>query len=210
DGRRQLLRDWGIEHVYDSRSTEFADQIRQDTDGYGVDIVLNSVTGAAQRAGLELLAFGGRFVAIGKRDIYPDTRPGLFPFRRKLAFDAADLALMTITHPAKMRGLLEKVFQLTADGSLPWPEITRYQLAEAATAIGRVGGAQHTGKLVLDVPRVGQNRVVLPPEQVPVFRSDGAYIITGGLGGLGLFLAEKMAAAGRGPLVPTSRSPPRG
>ena len=43
--RRELLRDMGIEHVYDSRSTEFADQIRRDTDGYGVDIVLNSLTG---------------------------------------------------------------------------------------------------------------------------------------------------------------------
>ena len=82
--RRQLLRDMGIEHVYDSRSIEFADQIRRDTDGYGVDIVLNSLTGAAQRAGLELLAFGGRFVEIGKRDIYGDTRLGLFPFRRNL------------------------------------------------------------------------------------------------------------------------------
>ena len=40
--RRQMLRDMGIEHVYDSRSVEFAEQIRSDTDGYGVDIVLNS------------------------------------------------------------------------------------------------------------------------------------------------------------------------
>ena len=82
--RRQMLRDMGIEHVYDSRSIDFADEIRRDTDGYGVDIVLNSVTGAAQRAGFELLAFGGRFVEIGKRDIYGDTRLGLFPFRRNL------------------------------------------------------------------------------------------------------------------------------
>ena len=49
--RRELLHDMGIEHVYDSRSVEFADQIRRDTDGYGVDIVLNSLTGAAQSAG---------------------------------------------------------------------------------------------------------------------------------------------------------------
>ena len=97
--RRQLLRDMGIEHVYDSRSIEFADQIRRDTDGYGVDIVLNSVTGAAQRAGLELLAIGGRFVEIGKRDIYGDTRLGLFPFRRNLAFYCVDLALMSLSHP---------------------------------------------------------------------------------------------------------------
>ena len=51
--RRELLRDMGIEHVYNSRSTEFAELIRQDADGYGVDVVLNSVRGAARRAGLE-------------------------------------------------------------------------------------------------------------------------------------------------------------
>ncbi|MDQ2638809.1 MAG: SDR family NAD(P)-dependent oxidoreductase, partial [Actinomycetota bacterium] len=208
EARRQLLRDWGIEHVYDSRSTEFADQIRRDTDGYGVDIVLNSVTGAAQRAGLELLAFGGRFLEIGKRDIYGDTRVGLFPFRRNLSFYAIDLALMTITHPDKVRGLLEKVYQLTADGSLPLPDITRYPLTDAASAIRKIGGAQHTGKLVLDVAQTGSTEVMVPPEQAPTFRSDGAYIVTGGLGGLGLFLAEKMAEKGCGRIVLTSRSQP--
>jgi len=71
-----------------------------------------------------------------------------------------------------------------------------------------MGGAQHTGKLVLDIPRSGQSSVVVPPEQAPVSRSDGAYIITGGLGGLGLFLAEKMASAGCGRIVLTSRSQP--
>ena len=71
--RRELLRAMGIKHVYDSRSIEFAEQIRRDTDGYGVDIVLNSATGAAQQAGLRLLAFGGRFVEIGKRDVYGDS-----------------------------------------------------------------------------------------------------------------------------------------
>ncbi|BCO67799.1 polyketide synthase [Mycobacterium intracellulare] len=210
--RRQLLRDMGIEHVYDSRSVEFADLIRRDTDGYGVDIVLNSVVGAAQRAGVELLAFGGRFVEIGKRDIYGDTRLGLFPFRRNLTFYALDLALMSFSHPDRLRDLLNTVYRLTADGSLPMPQSTHYPLADAATAIRVMSGAQHTGKLVLDVPRTGRSRVMLPPAQVGVFRSDGAYIVTGGLGGLGLFLAEKMATpgsgAGCGRIVLSSRSQP--
>ncbi len=114
--RRQLLRDMGIEHVYDSRSLEFADRIPADTDGYGVDIVLNSVSGAAQRAGLELLALGGRFVEIGKRDIYGDTRLGLFPFRRNLAFYAVDLGLLAYSHPDRLRDVLSTVYQATADG----------------------------------------------------------------------------------------------
>jgi polyketide synthase 5 len=206
--RRELLRDMGIGHVYDSRSTEFADLIRRDTDGYGVDIVLNSVAGAAQRAGLELLAFRGRFIEIGKRDIYGDTRLGLFPFRRNLAFHGVDLALMCLSHPREIRDLLATVYQLTANGSLPMPETTHYLLPEAATAIRVMGAAQHTGKLVLDVPRTGVSSVVLPPEHAPVFRRDGAYIITGGMGGLGLFLAEKMAA-GCGRIVLASRSQPK-
>ena len=206
--RRQLLRDMGIEHVYDSRSTEFADLIRRDTDGYGVDIVLNSVIGAAQRAGLELLALGGRFVEIGKRDIYGDTRLGLFPFRRNLTFYAVDLALLSFSQPDRVGDLLTTVYQLIADGVLPMPQSTHYPLADAATAIRMMSGAQHTGKLVLDIPHTGCSRVMVPPAQAQVFRRDGAYVITGGLGGLGLFLAEKMAAAGCGRIVLSSRSQP--
>jgi polyketide synthase 5 len=206
--RRALLRDMGIEHVYDSRSVEFADLIRRDTNGYGVDIVLNSLPGAAQCAGLELLAFGGRFVEIGKRDIYSDTWLGLFPFRRNLTFHAVDLGLMTETHPERVRDLVSTVFKLTADGVLPLPGSTHYPLAEASTAIRAMSMAEHTGKLVLDIPRTGHSSVVVPPEQARVFRRDGAYIITGGLGGLGLFLAEKMAAAGCGRIVLASRSQP--
>ena len=88
--RRQLLCDTGIEHVYDSRSLEFADLVRCDTQGCDVDIVLNSVTGATRRAGF---------------DIYGDTRLGLFPFRRKLAFYGLDLGLMTAT-PGESPGLV--------------------------------------------------------------------------------------------------------
>ncbi|MBN4678444.1 zinc-binding dehydrogenase, partial [Pandoraea nosoerga] len=133
--RRDLLRDMGIEHVYDSRSVEFAEQIRGDTDGYGVDVVLNSLPGAAQRAGIELLAFGGRFVEIGKRDIYGDTRLGLFPFRRNLSLYAVDLALLTHSHPHTVRRLLKTVYQHTVEGTLPVPQTTHYPIHDAAVAI---------------------------------------------------------------------------
>ena len=206
--RRELLRSMGIEHVYDSRSSDFAEAIRAETDGYGVDIVLNSLTGAAQRAGLELLSFGGRFVEIGKLDIYADTKLGLFPFRRNLTFYAVDLALLTLTEPDTVHRLLETVYRQIADGVLPIPAVTHYPMDEAATAIRVMGAAEHTGKLVLEIPHSGRRVAVVPPETAPVFRADGSYLITGGLGGLGLFLAQKMAAAGCGRLVLNGRSSP--
>ncbi|MGB8390100.1 acyltransferase domain-containing protein, partial [Mycobacterium sp.] len=147
--RRALLHDMGIEHVYDSRSTDFADQIRRDTDGYGVDVVLNSLTGAAQRAGFELLSIGGRFVEIGKRDVYGNTRLGLFPFRRNLTFHYVDLALMAASHPQQVRDVLRTVYRLIGDGELPPLQRTVYPLAEAATAIRVMGAAEHIGKLIL-------------------------------------------------------------
>jgi polyketide synthase 5 len=71
-----------------------------------------------------------------------------------------------------------------------------------------MGAAEHTGKLVLDVPKAGVSSAVVPPENATVLRRDGAYVITGGLGGLGLFLAEKMADAGCGRIVLNGRSAP--
>jgi polyketide synthase 5 len=207
--KRETLRSIGIEYVYDSRSTEFAELISKDTDGYGVDVVLNSLPGAAQRAGLEILAPSGRFVEIGKRDIYGDTKMGLFPFRRNLSFYAVDLALLTITKPARLRRLLNTIYQQIADGILPVPDTTHYPLTEGATAIRVMAAAEHTGKLVLDVPHTGSYDVVLPPEQNHPFRGDGSYVITGGLGGLGLFLAEKMASAGCGRIILNGRSGPK-
>ena len=170
--------------------------------------VLKSLVGPAQRAGIELLAFGGRFVEIGKRDVYQHTRVDLYPFRRNLAFYYADLALMTASDPKRTGVLLRKVYELVGDGVLPMPEHTVYPLAEAATAVRTISAAEHTGKLVLSVPQSGETSVVVPPQQAKVFRSDGSYIVTGGVGGLGLFLAAVMANGGCGRIVLTSRSQP--
>ncbi|WP_422746647.1 sulfolipid-1 biosynthesis phthioceranic/hydroxyphthioceranic acid synthase [Mycobacterium sp. WMMD1722] len=208
DDRRERLRAGGIEHVYDSRSTEFADRIRRDTGGYGVDIVLNSLTGSAQRAGFELLAVGGRFVEIGKRDVYADTQLGMSPFRNNLSFHYVDLALLARSRPQRTGDLLRTVYRLVADGRLPRPAHTAYRLADATEAIRTMSRARHTGKLVLDVPRTDSATVVIPPERARVFRPDGSYVITGGLSALGLFLAEKMVEAGCGRIVLTSRSQP--
>jgi polyketide synthase 5 len=208
EARRELLRAAGISHVYDSRTVAFAEQIRRDTAGYGVDIVLNSLTGAAQRAGLGLLATGGRFIEIGKKDIYGGTWLGLSPFKRNLSFFAVDLAQMCVAAPARVQALLSRVVRLADEERLTLPDIATYPLADAACALRIVSGAGHTGKLVLTVPETGRYRVPEAPKRFTPFRRDGAYIVTGGLGGLGLFLADAMSAAGAGRVILNARSGP--
>jgi NAD(P)-dependent dehydrogenase (short-subunit alcohol dehydrogenase family) len=95
-----------------------------------------------------------------------------------------------------------------AAGELAPPTTTSFPLTEAATAIRQMASAQHLGKLVLTTTVPAGTPAVLPPGRVPVFRADGAYLITGGLGGLGLRLARHLAAAGCGRIVLNSRSAP--
>src|SRR5262249_16235152 len=89
--KRDFLRSLGIKHIYDSRSLAFASEIMRDPRQEGVDVVLNSLAGEAIEAGLDVLRDGGRFLEIGKQDIYKNTRLGLLPFRRNITFSAIHL-----------------------------------------------------------------------------------------------------------------------
>ena len=68
--KRALLETLGVKHVIDSRRGDFAEAVMELTDGRGVDVVLNSLAGEAIPMGLSCLAEFGRFIEIGKRDIY--------------------------------------------------------------------------------------------------------------------------------------------
>ena len=103
DEKRAYLRKLGVKHIFDSRSLDFADGVLAATDGYGVDLVLNSLPGPFLEKGLNLLASGGRFLEIGKRDIYADTPIGLRALRKNVSFFAIDLARLAAERPDRLR-----------------------------------------------------------------------------------------------------------
>ena len=57
------------DHIFYSRNTSFAQGVMRMTEGKGVDVVLNSLSGDGLRASWECMAAFGRFVEIGKADI---------------------------------------------------------------------------------------------------------------------------------------------
>ena len=77
--KRDFLRRLGVDHVLNSRGLDFADDITRLTDGEGIDVVLNSLAGEAIPKSLGLLRRFGRFLEIGKRDLYANTRLGAAP-----------------------------------------------------------------------------------------------------------------------------------
>ncbi len=89
--KRALLAALGVPHVMDSRSLAFADEVMGLTDGEGVDIVLNSLSGEAIDKNLSILRPCGRFIEIGKTDIYKNRKIGMRPLRKNISVFAVDL-----------------------------------------------------------------------------------------------------------------------
>ena len=72
--KRALIQSLGVEHVMDSRSLAFAEEIMARTEGAGVDVVLNSLSGEFIPKSLSVVKPGGIFLEIGRRDIWDADR----------------------------------------------------------------------------------------------------------------------------------------
>ncbi|HEV7583255.1 MAG TPA: SDR family NAD(P)-dependent oxidoreductase [Mycobacterium sp.] len=193
--KRDALRKLGVQYVYDSRSTDFADQILADTEGAGIDVVLNSLTNEGfVEATVRATAQNGRFAEIAKRDIW--TRAQMAEARPDIAYEIVALDVTTLQNPDHIKRLLTEVSDGLGRGEWSALPAEIYPLTEAKTAFRRMQQARHIGKIVLQIPKP------LQPQE------DRSYLITGGLGALGLHTAAYLAQLGAGDIVLTSRRTP--
>jgi acyl transferase domain-containing protein/NADPH:quinone reductase-like Zn-dependent oxidoreductase/acyl carrier protein len=209
--KHAFLHEWGVEHVLQSRTLEFAEGAMKITGGRGVDIVLNSLSGDFIPKSIEVLAPYGRFVELGKRDIYDDRRLGLRGFRNNISYFAVDLAAMVEEKREYSIELFHQVMEAIESGRWPVLPVNSFPVTETAEALRYMGQGLHIGKVAIALPpaRIAKSELqVMPPKAAAgasLFRRDATYVITGGLGGVGSAVAEWMAANGAGQLVLVSR-----
>ena len=195
--KQAFLRSLGVEHVFDSRSTAFSREILDVTDGAGIDVVLNSLTGEGFiEASLACLAQGGRFVELARRDIL--SQDEMTALRPDVEYSILDLYALKQEDPARPGAALTDVLDRIAAGELAPLTHTRWPLAETSAAMAYMRAARHIGKIVLTTPPFRTGRL----------RQDGTYLVTGGLGGIGCALAEWLAERGAGIVVLNGRRPP--
>ncbi len=205
--KRDYLRALGVRHVMDSRSLAFADEVLALTGGEGVDVVLNALAGEAIAKGLSVLRPYGRFMEIGKRDIYSNAQIGLWPFHKNLAYFAVDLARVAVERPALIRHMLTALMARFATGELrPLPR-TVVPVTQAPDAFRTMAQSRHIGKIVLSLD-VHPAEVWVEDAGGLAVRPDSTYLITGGLGGLGLVTARWLVEQGARHLVLMGRGAP--
>ncbi|MFD9734911.1 type I polyketide synthase [Umezawaea sp. NPDC059074] len=190
-GKWDALRAAGIadDHIASSRTIDFEHQFTIATDGRGVDVVLNALSGEFVDASLRLVAqgHGGRFLEMGKTDVRDPA--AVAKQHLDVAYTAFDLIE---AGPDRIGELLTRLHGWFADGSLTPLPVTTWDVHRAPEAFRYLGQAKHTGKVVLTIP------TPLDP--------NGSVLITGGTGGLGALVARHLVAEhGVKHLVLTSR-----
>ncbi len=180
--KRDHLKEIGVEHIYDSRTLAFAEQILKDTEGKGVDVVLNSLSGEGFiEKTLRCCNQEATFLEIGKRNIW--TAEEMQKARPDMAYFVIALDDMVAQQPEKIEHLLQEVVsQFPRLKTLP---LTKFSLTEAILAFQYMQQAKHIGKIVIE--REAETVQIDPT---------ASYLITGGFGALGFETAKWLASKG--------------
>src|SRR5437773_1111099 len=88
------------------------------TMGRGVDVVVNSLSGAGLRATWECIAPFGRFVEIGKVDVYSSARLNMEKFKNNVSFEFVDVSYMADKDQPRFNRILADVMRLLREGAI--------------------------------------------------------------------------------------------
>lgn len=204
--KRTLLERLGVEHVIDSRRGDFAEAVMEITGRRGVDVVLNALASEAIPMGLSCLAEFGRFIEIGKRDIYQNSRIPLWPLRRNASFHVVAMDAVFSGDESLTRRMLEEISDLVERGALRPLPFRSFPASRVDAGFRLMAQGKHIGKVLVAFPAT-----FLPKRAQPLtagFRVDaeGSYLITGAFGGFGKVIAQWLVESGARDLVLVSRS----
>ena len=194
--KRAYLRSLGVRYTFNSRSLDFVTGILEITSGRGVDVVLNSLAGEFVGASFSVLAPGGRFLELGKKDIW--TQQQVDALGRDIQYFIVDWSVTARENPALIGGILRRVMQEVEDGRLQALPSTVFGFQNAAAAYRHMAQGRHVGRIVLRQTT----------GEFPV-HSNSTYLIAGGTGGLGLEVAKWLVARGARHLALVARTAPR-
>ncbi|NEO53135.1 MAG: SDR family NAD(P)-dependent oxidoreductase, partial [Okeania sp. SIO3B5] len=198
----EALRNLGVKHIMNSRTLEFADQVMEITQGQGVDIVLNSLTsGEFISKSMSVVTQGGRFVEIAKRGVWSSSQ--VAAVRPDVSYFVVDLLKESIEQPGLINSMLQGLKEEFGNGLLQPPPIKVFPIEEVIDAFRYMQQAKHIGKIV-----VTQTQPDARTKKSLSFRSGASYLITGGMGGLGLLVANWMVSKGAKHLILLGRRSP--
>ncbi len=207
EAKREVLRGLGVEHIFQSRDASFRADVLAATGGEGVDVVLNSLSGQAFTESMLCLRPFGRFIDIGKTDVYRNRQIGLKVFGENRAYFCLDINRWHNERKEQILEYLNESMHERLHGALKLLPLTQFPFVESAAALRHFAAGKHIGRIVVDIPHEGS--IDAEPQAQLALASDDVFLLTGGASGFGLALARRLVERGARKLVLASRSGPK-
>ena len=205
-----LLESMGVNKIMDSRSLGFAEEIMSATNNKGVDVVLNSLSGEFIYKSMDVLNEHGRFIEIGKQGIW--SKADVDRVKPNINYSIIDLWQITQNNPALIQQMLTELKLYFANSQLKPLPYTTFSSDKTIDAFRYMQQGKHQGKIIITPPPSlpFSQSSILPvsqsphPPVSPSFK--GTYLITGGMGAIGLQVAQWLITKGVTHLVLLGRS----
>ncbi|MGR3778056.1 quinone oxidoreductase family protein [Bacillus paramycoides] len=151
EAKRKIALDAGADYVICNQNEDFVEKVNDLTNGEGVNVILDSISGTVSERSLDCLAYYGRLAHFGNasgevgnfrtKDLHASCRSILgFSFgttRKK--------------RPESLKETANQVFRYLRDGSLLIKATKSFPLQDAGKAHEWVESRQSTGKVILNV-----------------------------------------------------------
>ncbi|KUJ17704.1 polyketide synthase [Mollisia scopiformis] len=196
-----LMDNFGLkrEQIFHSRDDSFVNDVLAATNGRGVDVVLNSLTGDLLHQSLGICAKFGRFLEIGKRDILDHGQLDMRVLEHNVSFIAVDLADF---YYSDNPGVHREVFaELLAESLETYRKLGGvkpkvFDVSELTAAFHYFSNSARTGKVAVSYENPESLIPLVPQKYSMVFNPNKSYFLVGCLGGLGRSLAQYMVSNG--------------
>ncbi|GKZ35950.1 type I Iterative Polyketide synthase (PKS) [Aspergillus brasiliensis] len=203
-----LMKSFGIprSHIFDSHSVSFLSGIMRETNGRGVDLVLNSLAGELLRASWKCVAQLGKLIEIGKRDILGHGMLDLNGFRGSRSYCGFDLYSVANDDVGTAKWALDAAVEKLEEATYQPPLHTVFQVDQVGDAMRQMQKGQHIGKFVIEIPENESKFPLLPAQARFSFSPMSSYLLVGGLRGIGQAVVRWMVENGARDFVFLSRS----
>lgn len=198
-------------HIGNSRDTSFEQLILTETQGRGVDVVLNSLADEKLQASIRCLALNGHFLEIGKYDMSNNSHVGMSMFLKNTSFHGVLLDALFEDCEDK-KEVVRLVSEGIKNGAVRPLPLTVFSEQQVEQGFRFLATGKHIGKVLLKIRDEEPKKCVLPTPKIVAaiprtyMNPEKSYVLVGGLGGFGLELANWMIARGAKFIVLVSRS----
>eukprot|EP01028_Stygiella_incarcerata_P001284 TRINITY_DN1211_c0_g1_i1.p1 TRINITY_DN1211_c0_g1~~TRINITY_DN1211_c0_g1_i1.p1 ORF type:complete len:6166 (-),score=1589.85 TRINITY_DN1211_c0_g1_i1:110-16939(-) len=194
--KQYLLEKMGVKLVSSSRNLNFRDKIIKDTNGEGVDIIVNSLAGDFITKSFEVLKPNGYFIELGKTEHWSEEKI-------KRLGKTVHYEIMDFSHvpPKKIAEICHEIMDEIEHGRISSLPFSVHSIHDFKNAFRMMQQAKHIGKIIISHVLGNEEHfsASLAMEGIGDLRQTDHTkfcIVDGATGGIGRFLVEKLLNAG--------------